>query len=184
MNDVLIRPDFLSREQCNDLIHTMQRQHDRYLNKIANNRVEIPAWEAEYPPALATLRVYRDEMTQLIRGVFQEFVHLEYCILKASFTGDYCEAHSDNCKDDGSPNHTAIRTHTCNLYLNDAGKDYQGGGLDFPERSMKIMPQAGMLVAFPSGRAFKHEVPPIISGVRYALLSWFTGEETHRMRGF
>lgn len=184
MNDVLIRPDFLSRSECDDLIWPMKLQHESYLNKVANQRVEIPAWEAIYPPALAQLRVFRDEVTQLVRSAFQAFVHMEYCILKASFVGDYCEAHSDNCKDDGSPNHTARRSHTCNLYLNDCGNDYQGGGLDFPERGLKITPKAGMLVAFPSGRAFKHEVPPITSGVRYALLSWFTAEEHARMRGF
>jgi len=181
MNDVVVRSDFMSPSLCDDLIWPMKLQSERYLN---SNRIEIPAWEAIYPPALATLRVFRDDITQLVRGVFQQFVHLEYCMLKASFPGDFCEPLCDNCKDDGGPNDTPHRSHTCNLYLNTCGTDYQGGELTFPERGMTISPMVGTLVAFPSSRAFKHEVPPIRSGVRYSVLAWFTQEEHLRMRGF
>jgi Rps23 Pro-64 3,4-dihydroxylase Tpa1-like proline 4-hydroxylase len=182
MQDILIRPDFMAPNQCEALVWPMKLQHEKYINKVAHQRVEIHAWDATYPPALVQLRFFRDEATELVRSAFQNVVYMEYCQLKASFAGDYCVAHCDNCKDDASPGHTPARTHTCNLYLNECGTDYEGGELTFPERGLVIKPTSGMLVAFPSGRAFKHEVLPISSGVRYAVLSWFVFDEQSQMR--
>jgi len=99
-------------------------------------------------------------------------------MLQANFPDDLHYPHCDNCLDDGSPNHTPHRSHTCNLYLNDWNTDFTGGELNFPELGIKVAPKRGMMVAFPSHRGFKHEVLQITSGVRRSVLGWFTLEDS------
>ena len=55
------------------------------------------------------------------------------------------------------------------IYLND---DYSGGELNFPWLRYRYQPTAGDLVMFPSNHVFAHESLPIVSGAKYALVSW------------
>jgi predicted 2-oxoglutarate/Fe(II)-dependent dioxygenase YbiX len=55
------------------------------------------------------------------------------------------------------------------LYLND---DYEGGHLEFPNFGIKIKPQAGMLILFPSNYAYTHAAHPVTKGTKYALVTW------------
>lgn len=50
------------------------------------------------------------------------------------------------------------------LYLND---DYTGGDLAFPEQGIKIKPEAGSLVIFPSVKPYFHASTPLVSGNKY-----------------
>ncbi|MEH6591238.1 MAG: 2OG-Fe(II) oxygenase [Halioglobus sp.] len=55
------------------------------------------------------------------------------------------------------------------VYLND---NYEGGGLHFVGQDYTYQPSAGDLAFFPSGNLFVHESLPILSGTKYALVSW------------
>jgi len=55
------------------------------------------------------------------------------------------------------------------VYLND---DYEGGELEFPNYKFKLKPEKGMLVLFPSNYAYRHIAHPVISGTKYALVTW------------
>lgn len=57
------------------------------------------------------------------------------------------------------------------FYLND---DYEGGELVFPSLNLSIIPKKGMFVAFPSSHHFLHGVKPVISGERFAIVTWAT----------
>ena len=50
------------------------------------------------------------------------------------------------------------------LYLND---DYVGGDLAFPEQDIKIKPEAGSLVIFPSVKPYFDASTPLVSGNKY-----------------
>jgi len=65
------------------------------------------------------------------------------------------------------------------IYLND---DYEGGGLNFPWLNYQYQPKAGDLVFFPSNHVFTHESLPIISGTKYALVSWGAFRGSPRVR--
>lgn len=51
-------------------------------------------------------------------------------------------------------------------YLNDS---YEGGEIDFPNHNIKIKPNAGSLIMFPSYEPFIHQVLPVKSGIRYMM---------------
>jgi predicted 2-oxoglutarate/Fe(II)-dependent dioxygenase YbiX len=54
-------------------------------------------------------------------------------------------------------------------FLND---DFEGGELVFPAFDLKIKPEAGMLVCFPSDHHYIHGVNAVTSGQRYTIVNW------------
>ena len=55
-------------------------------------------------------------------------------------------------------------------YVND---DYEGGEITFTNFKVGFKPKAGQLLVFPSSYAYRHEVSPVISGTRYAMVQWW-----------
>lgn len=64
------------------------------------------------------------------------------------------------------------------LYLND---NFEGGDLVFPDFGIRIRPEPGLFVAFPSTHHFEHGVEPIVSGNRYTVVNWMTVEGFDRI---
>jgi Rps23 Pro-64 3,4-dihydroxylase Tpa1-like proline 4-hydroxylase len=58
------------------------------------------------------------------------------------------------------------------LYLND---NYDGGEITFPYvgNGIKIKPEAGSAIFFPSMFVYVHEVSAVSNGIRYALPNWY-----------
>lgn len=57
------------------------------------------------------------------------------------------------------------------LFLND---DFEGGEFTFPDFRIKVKPEPGLLVCFPSNQLYKHGVEPVKSGNRYSIVNWMT----------
>ena len=57
------------------------------------------------------------------------------------------------------------------LYLND---DFEGGELFFSDYNIKVKPEAGLLLTFPSTHKYMHSVEPVTKGTRYAMVCWAT----------
>lgn len=56
------------------------------------------------------------------------------------------------------------------MYLND---DYLGGEIEFRQSGVKIKPEAGSIIFFPSNFLYVHEVYPITEGFRYSMPHWY-----------
>lgn len=54
-------------------------------------------------------------------------------------------------------------------YAND---DFEGGEIEFPEFGLKIKPKKNQLLIFCSSFPYIHEVHPVTSGERYAVVQW------------
>jgi predicted 2-oxoglutarate/Fe(II)-dependent dioxygenase YbiX len=57
------------------------------------------------------------------------------------------------------------------LFLND---EFEGGDFVFPELRVRVRPEPGLLIAFPSSQYYLHKVEPVISGTRIAMVNWMT----------
>jgi hypothetical protein len=66
--------------------------------------------------------------------------------------------HVDDYGNEDNPNISVV------LYLND---DYEGGELYFKDQDVKIKPEAGSIVIFPSIEPYYHESLPVVSGTKY-----------------
>lgn len=94
-------------------------------------------------------------------GIDESFWHEGYNLLKYSGGQEY-KGHYDGGTEVG-------RVTSAVCYLND---NYEGGELEFPHFNVKIKPQAGMLILFPSNYAYRHIAHPVTSGTKYAMVTW------------
>jgi hypothetical protein len=56
------------------------------------------------------------------------------------------------------------------MYLND---DYVGGDIEFKQSNVRIKPEAGSIIFFPSNFLYVHEVHEVTDGFRYAMPHWY-----------
>lgn len=54
-------------------------------------------------------------------------------------------------------------------YLNN---DYSGGEIEFVNFKIKIKPEPGMMIIFPSNYAYSHIAHPVTSGKKYSVVTW------------
>ncbi|MDA9954285.1 2OG-Fe(II) oxygenase [Planktomarina sp.] len=94
-------------------------------------------------------------------GINDMLTHEPYNVLKYSGGQEY-KAHYDG----GSTTGRAISSL---VYLNN---NYSGGALEFPHFGIKIQPEPGMLILFPSNYAYSHIAHPVTDGTKYALVTW------------
>lgn len=87
--------------------------------------------------------------------------HESYSMLKYQGGEEYKEHY------DGS-SHTG-RVISAIVYLNN---NYEGGEIEFPTFKVKIKPQPGMLILFPSNFAYRHIAHPVTTGTKYCLVTW------------
>ena len=55
-------------------------------------------------------------------------------------------------------------------YVNE---DYEGGEIVFSNLGVTVKPKAHQLLVFPSSYPYRHEVRPVTSGTRYAIVQWW-----------
>jgi hypothetical protein len=91
----------------------------------------------------------------------EPFFHEHYQLLKYKGGQEY-KAHYD-----GGTNIGRCVSAIC--YLND---DYEGGELEFVNFKVKVKPEAGMMILFPSNYAYRHIAHPVINGTKYAIVTW------------
>lgn len=87
--------------------------------------------------------------------------HEGYGILKYEKGNFYLE-HSDNAI-------PKSRQLSIIYYLN---SNYEGGEINFPNFNLSIKPETDSILIFPSTDDFRHSVSEIISGTKYAVVSW------------
>jgi hypothetical protein len=64
------------------------------------------------------------------------------------------------------------------MYLNN---DYEGGELWFPRFDLKIKPDAGDIIFFPSAYLFQHASLPVTSGTKYSAVTMFDYNDRHHI---
>ena len=186
----LIRENFVGDKECRALIGAFSASlDDSNFQSVRRfpNRSEVPAISLRSrisPREFATIEAFRKRSLEELRSYFgiSAKTFCNFTLLSEMRHGDSHPLHADselrNLEGKWVENHTAWRTFTAMLYLNCAGEDFAGGTLRFPSLEVEVVPKAGLLVGFPCGHTFEHEVTPLASGRRYALSLWFTDDES------
>jgi predicted 2-oxoglutarate/Fe(II)-dependent dioxygenase YbiX len=91
----------------------------------------------------------------------EELYHEHYSMLRYR-GGQHYKAHSDGVTSTG-------RSISAIVYLNN---NYEGGEVEFVNFGVKIKPEPGMLLLFPSNYAYSHIAHPVTSGTKYAIVTW------------
>lgn len=100
-------------------------------------------------------------------AIEESFWHEPYSALKYGVNEEY-KNHYDSPTEIG-------RAISALVYLNN---DYQGGHLEFANFGIRIRPEPGMLILFPSNYAYRHCSTPITAGTKYSLVTWIRDRAT------
>ena len=183
---VLIVPRFLDATICAEWCQHLssQRRADLEVQHETAYR-ESGKVQFEMHSARVTQAVeYTERKEEILREVtrsFSECVMPFFNVQLAAFEpptvlrygpGGKYDPHSDNELWDSQQRlwlKTLNRDFSVLIYLNE---DFEGGNLSFPNLQYKIRPETGMLVAFPSDLRYLHAAEPLISGERFAVVSW------------
>jgi len=120
-----------------------------------NNQVAQKIHNDMYLLLLATTIPYA------IKHDIDSLYHEGYDLLRYQ-TGQEYKPHADGTTESG-------RAVSAIIYLNN---DYEGGHVEFTNFGVKIKPEPGMLLLFPSNFAYRHVAYPVTSGTKYALVTW------------
>jgi len=118
------------------------------------------------------IKIITDQYSKLIFETLKGYIDIfdihesikvseDFGLLKYS-SGEYYHSHYDGGTESG-------RSVSAILYLND---DYQGGEIEFANFNLTIKPKAGTFILFPSNYAYTHTAKPILSGTKYAIVTW------------
>ena len=115
-------------------------------------------------------------------GIIQTWLHRHYgirftqaeaCSLLRYNPGEYYKRHIDNLLMPSRMQEAAQGLPTRDIsivgYLNEG---FEGGETYFDRQELKVVPQAGGVVVFPSFFTFPHQSLPVVSGRKYSWVTW------------
>ena len=183
---ILIIDGFLSAALCEDwctfidsrsteVLEVQDVETFKQTGKVANRPDEVRIAETIDLAGRKTeflrevVRAYRNYVTRFFQA---ELDTIEPPSVLKYRPGGHYRAHSDSEYWDREQHlwlRSLERDFSTLTYLNDG---YEGGALFFPNFNFRLAPKRGMLVAFPSDHRYLHAAEPLISGTRFAVVSW------------
>lgn len=137
-------------------IRTNYNLNVTHLAQITGSQVASNIHNQFYTILLASVGPYTKKY-----GLEENFYHEDYSVLRYRGGQEY-HAHYDGSTSIG-------RSISAICYLND---DYIGGEIEFVNFGVKIKPEPGMLILFPSNYAYRHIAHPVTDGTKYAIVTW------------
>lgn len=193
LSNVLIQPKVLTPEAIDFLIQhankSNQEQMGVFDGEKANKMIEEHPSKidlnqrnvkcADIEPIIPQIKELYDNIVHHIINPFYGFKikDSEMPQLLVYEPGGHYKAHYDAVAKWKCPDGNIIwkksidRDLSTVLFLND---NFEGGEFVFPDLRIRIRPEPGLLIAFPSSQFYAHKVEPVISGTRYAMVNWMT----------
>jgi len=189
---VLIRPNAINKEGLQELIQHIESSSSEDLSVFdaqETNRTGRTSWAVDkitrdtqivpmgnlYPKIETLLR-------ECVSQIINPFYDIEVSgseipqILSYSIGGHY-KPHIDGESIWVSPRGEKIwkkstdRDISTVFFLNN---NFEGGDFVFPDLKIRIRPEPGMMVCFPSNHHYMHGVEPVTRGKRYSIVTWST----------
>ena len=189
---VLIRPNAINKEGLQELIQHIESSSSEDLSVFdadKTNRTGRTSWTVDkkvrdtqivpmgnlYPKIEALLR-------ECVNQIINPFYNIEVNsseipqILSYSPGGHY-SPHVDGESIWTTPKGENIwkkstdRDISTVFFLNN---NFEGGDFVFPDLKIRVRPEPGMMVCFPSNHHYLHGVEPVTRGKRYSIVTWST----------
>jgi predicted 2-oxoglutarate/Fe(II)-dependent dioxygenase YbiX len=181
LSNILIQPKVVTKENCKYLIDfansAEQEQMGVFdpdktnLTKQSEHKVDKTSRDVKCADITPILPQVHDLMANIIDHVINPFYNFkirdsEMPQLLYYQKGGHYKPHYDAEALWTNPDGTTMwkksvdRDLSTVLFLND---DFEGGYFSFPDLRIKIKPEPGLLVCFPSSRYYKHCVEPVIA---------------------
>lgn len=186
---IYVKPNFLNKEQIQTILNYALDKNTKFLkgavekqsNKANNKQVVEQNLQSRDVDIIVNTQQIQQQLNKIIKEAYQQELAKRYNvefnffetphILRYQQGGHYV-LHNDADdldRDKMQPKRGIDRDFSVLVYLND---DFTGGELDFPWQNLRVIPEPGMLVAFPSDYRFIHRANPVKSGTRVSIVSW------------
>jgi predicted 2-oxoglutarate/Fe(II)-dependent dioxygenase YbiX len=192
LSNILIQPNAISEEGVAYLLEHIRNQHTEDLSVFdpeqsnKTGKTEFAVDKNVRDTQIVNCDLIMDDIIDLYRMAVQNIINPFYefeirdsempQVLSYSVGGHYMP-HVDGESLWQAPNQDVIwrksadRDLSVVFFLND---DFEGGDFVFPELKIRIRPEPGMLIAFPSTHHYLHGVEPVTKGTRYSIVNWMT----------
>lgn len=192
LSKVLIAPKVISQEGIDALVHHMKTSKTEDLSVFdpdKSNQTRSTEWitdkktrDTQIAPIEPVFPQVNELMHHIVKQVINPFYQFEVDSsevpqLLCYDVGGHYQPHIDGEGIWNAPDQTQLWRKTVDrdlsmvLYLNDG---FEGGDFVFPDLHIRIRPEPGLLVCFPSNRYYRHGVEPVIKGNRYSMVTWMT----------
>lgn len=192
LTNILIRPNVISPEGIKELITHIESSKSEDLSVFdpeKTNETGETQWRTDkkvrdtqiVEPGECAPKIYdllRHAVKEIVNPFYGFEVHSSELpqILSYSIGGHYMphiDAESVWVTPDGEKiwKKSTDRDLSFVFYLND---DFEGGDFIFPDLKIRIRPEPGMMVCFPSNHFYTHGVEPVTKGKRYSIVTWAT----------
>jgi predicted 2-oxoglutarate/Fe(II)-dependent dioxygenase YbiX len=180
------RRDFLSGAEC-DLVRAALDRGKREAAEVLGEQfvLDTAHRQASYVTVDRRTRSTIERRLEDVRAALEADLHRrlgprEGVGFLRYTSGGFFAPHRD-CGDVPAWPGAARRAVSIVVFLNSAGRDFDGGTLRLmTDDPIEVVPAAGTLVAFPS--ACLHEVRPVTRGIRDVIVDWFYGPTPARDR--
>lgn len=189
---VLIRPKVINSQGLQELVEHIKRSSSEDLSVFdaeKTNQTGQASWIVDKKTRdtqIIPLEPLYPKIEELLRNAVKQIINPFYQIevgsseipqiLSYSVGGHY-KPHIDGEGIWIAPTQEKIWKKTVDrdlsivFFLNN---DFEGGDFVFPELKVRIRPEPGMMVCFPSNRHYLHGVEPVTRGKRYSIVTWAT----------
>ncbi len=192
LSKILIRKSAITQEGLNDIINHIKNSPVEDLSvfdpKKSNEtggthwRVDKEVRDTQVVPLERIFQNVEQLMHDTVNNVINPFYGIrmrdsEIPQLLSYGIGGHYKPHIDAESSWQAPNGDVVwkkstdRDLSMVFYIND---DYEGGDFIFPNLGIRVRPEPGMLIAFPSTHEYLHGVEPVTKGHRYAMVCWGT----------
>jgi len=192
LTNILIRPNVISPEGIRELVDHIKRSPCEDLSVFdaeKTNRTGETSWQVDKKTRdtqIVPMGPLFPKIEGLLRHAVKEIINPFYGVqintsempqVLSYGVGGHYKPHIDGESIWVTPKGEHIwkkstdRDISMVFYLND---DFEGGDFIFPEHHIRVRPEPGMLVCFPSSHHYMHGVEPVTRGKRYSIVCWAT----------
>lgn len=192
LTNILIRPNVISPEGIKEMVDHIKRSPSEDLSVFdaeTTNKTGEVSWQVDKKTRdtqIVPMGNLFPKIESLLRDAVKEIVNPFYGVqVKSSEipqilsygVGGHYKPHIDGESIWVTPKGEHIwkkstdRDLSFVFYLNN---DFEGGDFIFPDHRIRIRPEPGMMVCFPSSHHYMHGVEPVTKGRRYSIVCWAT----------
>ena len=192
LTNILIRPNVISPEGVRELVDHIKRSPCEDLSVFdaeKTNRTGETSWQVDKKTRdtqIVPMGPLFPKIEGLLRHAVKEIINPFYGVqintsempqVLSYGVGGHYKPHIDGESIWVTPKGEHIwkkstdRDISMVFYLND---DFEGGDFIFPEHHIRVRPEPGMMVCFPSSHHYMHGVEPVTRGKRYSIVCWAT----------
>ena len=192
LSNILIQPEVINKSILKEMLGYLKQQPDKDLSVFdpeqsnKTGKTEFSVDKQVRDTQLVEMGELFEPIIDLYRNIVKNIINPFYDItirdseipqvLKYQVGGHY-NPHVDGQSLWKSPEgdifwrKSTDRDLSTVIFLND---DFEGGDFVFPDYRLRIRPEPGLLVCFPSTHHYLHGVEPVTRGTRYSMVNWMT----------